>query len=68
MLIIIKLLQADNHYLTLQEFISNGYVMSIVVLISALAQGSFSQASTHILNVEGIRLKTALQVWMYGIL
>lgn len=32
------------------------------MLISCIAQGSFSQASTHILNVEGIRLKSGLQV------
>lgn len=51
---------------TVSEFLSNGYVMAVVVLVSSIAQGSFSQASTHILNVEGIRLKTALQVILQG--
>uniref|UniRef100_A0A8D9AUF0 ATP-binding cassette sub-family C member 8 n=7 Tax=Cacopsylla melanoneura TaxID=428564 RepID=A0A8D9AUF0_9HEMI len=50
---------------TVSEFLSNGYVMAVIVFISSIAQGSFSQASTHILNVEGIRLKTALQVMVY---
>lgn len=36
--------------------------MAFIMLISCIAQGSFSQASTHILNVEGIRLKSGLQV------
>lgn len=39
------------------------------MLISCIAQGSFSQASTHILNAEGIRLKSGLQVRLkYNIL
>ncbi|XP_039293075.1 ATP-binding cassette sub-family C member Sur isoform X2 [Nilaparvata lugens] len=51
--------------LTVSELMSNGYVVSVVVLLSALAQASFSQASTHILSVEGVRLKTALQALVY---
>lgn len=54
--------QTGVHSVTISELLSNGYVMAGIVLISAIAQGSFSQSSTHILNVEGIRLKTALQV------
>lgn len=51
-----------HYYITLQEFLSNGFVMSVIVLVGGIAQATLSQASTHILNVEGIRLKTALQV------
>lgn len=47
---------------TFWEFLNNGYVMAFIMLVSCIAQGSFSQASTHILNVEGIRLKSGLQV------
>jgi hypothetical protein len=49
-------------YPTVSEFLSNGYVMGAVVFVAALAQGTFSQSSTHLVNVEGIRLKGALQV------
>uniref|UniRef100_A0A1B6CN95 Uncharacterized protein n=1 Tax=Clastoptera arizonana TaxID=38151 RepID=A0A1B6CN95_9HEMI len=56
----------DKHYTTIEELLTNGYVMAIIVFVSALAQGSFSQASTHVLNVEGIRLKTALQALIYN--
>ncbi|XP_050524591.1 ATP-binding cassette sub-family C member Sur-like isoform X2 [Daktulosphaira vitifoliae] len=47
------------------DFLNNGYVMAFIMLISCIAQGSFSQASTHILNVEGIRLKSGLQAMLY---
>jgi len=56
-------LQNPSCCVTFWEFSNNGYVMAFIMLISCIAQGSFSQASTHILNVEGIRLKSGLQVW-----
>jgi hypothetical protein len=49
-------------YPTVTQFLSNGYVMGAIVFVAALAQGTFSQSSTHLVNVEGIRLKGALQV------
>ena len=52
----------SSENLTITEFFSNGYVMGTIVFIAALAQGTFSQSSTHLVNVEGIRLKEALQV------
>ena len=45
-----------------REFLSNGYIMALIVFLASLAQGTFSQNSTNIINVEGIRLKNALQV------
>ncbi|XP_022163687.1 ATP-binding cassette sub-family C member Sur-like [Myzus persicae] len=58
--------EADNSCcVTFWEFLNNGYVMAFIMLISCIAQGSFSQASTHILNVEGIRLKSGLQAMLY---
>jgi hypothetical protein len=50
-------------YPTMSEFLNNGYVMGVIVLVAALAQGTFSQSSTHLVNVEGIHLKGALQVF-----
>ncbi|KAK3919142.1 ATP-binding cassette sub-family C member Sur [Frankliniella fusca] len=52
-------------YVSISEFFSNGYVMGMLVFISALAQGTFSQSSTHLINVEGIRIKSALQAMIY---
>ncbi|KAL4141386.1 hypothetical protein QTP88_004034 [Uroleucon formosanum] len=58
--------EADNSCcVTFWEFLNNGYVMAFIMLISCITQGSFSQASTHILNVEGIRLKSGLQAMLY---
>ncbi|XP_046390100.1 ATP-binding cassette sub-family C member 9 isoform X2 [Ischnura elegans] len=50
---------------TVSEFFRNGYVMAVVVLVGSIAQGTLSQASTHFVNVEGIRLKGALQALVY---
>ncbi|XP_071446866.1 ATP-binding cassette sub-family C member Sur isoform X2 [Hetaerina americana] len=50
---------------TVTEFFRNGYVMAVVVLVGSIAQGTLSQASTHLVNVEGIRLKGALQALVY---
>lgn len=47
------------------EFIANGWIMSGIVLISFLLQGTFSQASTNIINIEGIKIKNALQGLIY---
>ncbi|XP_014240364.1 ATP-binding cassette sub-family C member Sur isoform X2 [Cimex lectularius] len=56
----------QEDFVSVNVFLKNGYVMSIVIFVSAIAQASFSQASTHIINVEGIRLKTALQGMIYA--
>ncbi|XP_059488287.1 ATP-binding cassette sub-family C member Sur [Neocloeon triangulifer] len=56
----------QTQYLTLAELFANGYVMGFVVLVASLAQGTFSQASTHLVNVEGIHLKAALQALVYA--
>lgn len=58
----VDVVQTDPSAMTLPQLVSNGYVMAGLVLVSAVAQGTLSQASTHLVNVEGIRLKTALQV------
>lgn len=47
------------------DFIGNGWIMGALVLIASLAQGSFSQASTHIVNMVGIRLRTSIQGLIY---
>lgn len=52
-------------FLTVKEFFKNGYIIGIIVLISAIVQGTLSQSSTHLVNIEGIRLKSALQVMTY---
>lgn len=53
------------YYPEWSEFIENGWIMGVLVLIASLAQGSFSQASTHIVNMVGIRLRTSIQGLIY---
>lgn len=55
----------QGKYVRVGDFFKNGYNMAGLIFLSALAQGSFSQASSHIITVEGIRLKTALQAVIY---
>jgi ABC-type multidrug transport system fused ATPase/permease subunit len=47
------------------EFIADGWVMSGIVLVAFLLQGTFSQASTNLINMEGIKVKNALQGLIY---
>lgn len=47
------------------EFVADGWVMSFLVLIAFLLQGTFSQASTNFVNIEGIKIKNALQGLIY---
>ena len=56
---------SDYYYPSVTEFLSNGYIMAVIVFLSSFLQGTLSQASSHVLCVEGIRLKTALQSFMY---
>lgn len=53
------------YYPDWNDFIGNGWIMGVLVLIASLAQGSFSQASTHIVNMVGIRLRTSIQGLIY---
>lgn len=47
------------------EFVADGWVMSFIVLVAFLLQGTLSQASTNLINVEGIKIKNALQGLIY---
>ncbi|XP_055635948.1 ATP-binding cassette sub-family C member Sur isoform X2 [Toxorhynchites rutilus septentrionalis] len=51
--------------LTWAELLANGWFVALVVLVFSLAQGTFSQASTHLMDMEGTRLKNALQGLVY---
>lgn len=51
-----------NKFITIEEFFNNGYILGVIVFIATILQGTLSQNSTHLVNVEGIHLKTALQV------
>lgn len=61
----------ENDYVTMMnfpnwsEFIANGWIMAFIVLIAFLLQGTFSQASTNLVNMEGIKIKNALQGLIY---
>ncbi|XP_076279079.1 sulfonylurea receptor [Lasioglossum baleicum] len=51
--------------MTFSEVLQNGYFLALLAFVFALLQSTLSQASTHILCVEGIRLKTSLQALVY---
>lgn len=51
-----------NNPITIIEFFNNGYIMVLFIVFSCIGQAILSQNSTHLVSVEGIRLKTALQV------
>uniref|UniRef100_A0A182P339 ABC transmembrane type-1 domain-containing protein n=1 Tax=Anopheles epiroticus TaxID=199890 RepID=A0A182P339_9DIPT len=51
--------------LTWASLFANGWIVCVLVLVASLAQGTFSQASTHLMDEEGIRLKNALQGLVY---
>lgn len=51
-----------NTQVTVNEYLSNGYVMLLIVTLALISQAFLSQNSTHLVTVEGTRLKTALQV------
>lgn len=55
----------EIYYPTWTDFVSNGWIMAAVVLCTSLAQGTLSQASTHIVNMIGIRLRSSLQSLVY---
>lgn len=55
----------DIDYPDWQDLLQNGWIISIMVLIFAIAQGTLSQASTHLVNMEGIKLRNALQGLVY---
>uniref|UniRef100_A0A182JDM1 Uncharacterized protein n=1 Tax=Anopheles atroparvus TaxID=41427 RepID=A0A182JDM1_ANOAO len=51
--------------LTWSYLLANGWFVAVLVLVASLAQGTLSQASTHLMDAEGIRLKNALQGLVY---
>ncbi|KAH0954120.1 hypothetical protein HN011_011629 [Eciton burchellii] len=51
--------------MTFSEILRNGYFLGIVVFLAIILQSTISQASTHVLCVGGIRLRTALQALIY---
>ncbi|PZC84367.1 hypothetical protein B5X24_HaOG200320 [Helicoverpa armigera] len=50
---------------TVEEFFKNGYVMLLIITMALISQAFLSQNSTHLVTVEGTRLKTALQSMVY---
>lgn len=53
------------YYARWSDLLTNGWSIAWLVLLAALAQAALSQASTHVLNMTGIRIKTSLQGLIY---
>jgi len=45
------------------DFFSNGYVLSIILFIGAILMNTVLQAGNYLVIREGVRLRGALQVW-----
>lgn len=58
-------INATEEYPMWSDFLGNGWIVAAMVLIFALAQGTLSQTSTHLVNMEGIKLRNALQGLIY---
>ncbi|XP_012273062.1 ATP-binding cassette sub-family C member Sur [Orussus abietinus] len=54
-----------GEFVTFAQLLKNGYFLGFLVFLAAILQSTLSQASTHVLNVEGIHLRTALQALVY---
>ncbi|XP_063873338.1 ATP-binding cassette sub-family C member 9-like isoform X2 [Scylla paramamosain] len=54
------------YYVGWKEAARNGWIVAGVALVAALAQSTFSQTSTHLVAMEGIHAKAALQVMIYN--
>ncbi|XP_046866471.1 ATP-binding cassette sub-family C member Sur [Drosophila willistoni] len=53
------------YYASWSDLLTNGWSIAWIVLLAALTQAALSQASTHVLNMTGIRIKTSLQGLIY---
>ncbi|XP_012522703.2 ATP-binding cassette sub-family C member Sur [Monomorium pharaonis] len=51
--------------LTFSQVMRNGYFLGLVIFLATILQSTLKQASTHVLCVGGIRLRTALQALIY---
>ncbi|XP_015595444.1 ATP-binding cassette sub-family C member Sur isoform X2 [Cephus cinctus] len=54
-----------GNFVTIHQLIQNGYFLGVLIFLAVILQSTLSQASTHILNIEGIHLRTALQALVY---
>lgn len=48
-----------------EHILYNGWIMAYIVLVTSLIQGVLSQSSSHLLNINGIYIKTSLQGLIY---
>ncbi|CAG2164179.1 unnamed protein product, partial [Oppiella nova] len=53
-------LELDYYCLKWSQFLTNGYIIAFIVLLATLLQSTFSNNFNHLVNSEGIHLKTAL--------
>ncbi|KAK4297665.1 hypothetical protein Pmani_029928 [Petrolisthes manimaculis] len=55
----------QEYFVAWKEYMSNGWVVACVALVAALLQSTFSQRSTHLVSMEGVRVRAALQAMVY---
>jgi ABC-type multidrug transport system fused ATPase/permease subunit len=50
---------------TIQDYFSSPYIIAVIILLTSILQGLFSQGSSHFCVLAGIRAKNALTVLLY---
>ncbi|XP_072031297.1 ATP-binding cassette sub-family C member 8-like [Amphiura filiformis] len=57
--------QAEAHYVTIEEFFSNGFVLVGVIFISSTLQSVLIQKHVYQCNIIGLHVRTAIQTLVY---
>ncbi|XP_072014907.1 ATP-binding cassette sub-family C member 8-like [Amphiura filiformis] len=58
-------LQESFHFVTYEDFFTNGYVQLIIMFVAAFSRKFFYWASNYMLTVESVHIKNALQAEIY---
>ncbi|KAG1650730.1 Multidrug resistance-associated protein 1 [Nymphon striatum] len=56
----------NMHFISTKQFFSNGYVMCVLVLLATFVQSTTSQTFMHMVIMEGIHLRSAMQGLIYS--
>ncbi len=59
--------QRDFHYITLEEFFNNGFILLFVIFVAKLIERVCVLTSQYMLIVESVHIRTAVQVSLHSI-
>ncbi|CAH1801693.1 unnamed protein product [Owenia fusiformis] len=61
----VTVLPQEVQYISVVDFINNGYVLSIILFLATVLQNTFLQSHFYLVIREAVRLKGALQAMIY---